>query len=105
MDAEQVDERVTAKVTELMRENQRQLMQEMNSLMQKISDQNSNSNEEQLLKISGIIATGETPKFKKKSNEEQFRLNSKVMVRLDEAEKSFDSGNAEKVKEKIVEGA
>ena len=69
MDAEEVDERVTVKVRELMQENQRQLMQEMNSLMQKISDQNCNSNEEQLLKISGIIATGETQKFKKKSNE------------------------------------
>ena len=39
------------------------------------------------VKKSGIIATGETPKFKKKGNEEQFKLNAKVMVKLDEASK------------------
>ena len=65
IDAEQVDESVTAEVAELMQENQQQLMQEMSSLLQKISDQTSNSNEQQFLKISGIIATGETPEFKK----------------------------------------
>ena len=52
MDAEQVDERVTAKVAELMQENQQQLMQEMSSLLQKLSDQTSSSNEQRLLKIS-----------------------------------------------------
>ena len=43
------------------------------------------AHEQQLLKISGIIATGETPKFKKKSNEEQYKLSSEVMVKLDES--------------------
>ena len=38
MDAEYVDERVTAKVAELMQENQQQLKQEMNSLLQKLKD-------------------------------------------------------------------
>ena len=33
VDTEQVDERVTAKVAELMLENQQQLMQEMSSLL------------------------------------------------------------------------
>ena len=76
----------------------------MNSIMNKISEQNSTLNEEQLLKISGIVATGGMPKFKKNSNEEQFKLNSKVMLKLDDAEKSIESSNAEKTKEKIVEG-
>ena len=61
---------MTAKVAELMPENQQQLMQELSSLLKKLSDQTSSSNEQQLSKISGIIATRETPKFKKKSNEE-----------------------------------
>ena len=104
MDAEEVDERVTVKVKELMQETQRQLLQEMNSLMQKISDQNCSSNEVQILKISNIVATGGMPKFKRKSNEEQFKVNSKVMLKLDEAEKSIESSNTEKTKEKIVEG-
>ena len=82
-----------------MQESQRQLLQEMNNLMQKISDQNCNLNEEQLLKISSIVAM---PNFKRKRNEEQF--NSKVMLRLDDAEKAIESSSAEKTKEKIVEG-
>ena len=45
---------------------------------------------------------GKTPKFKKKSNEEQYRLNETVMVKLDEVEQSVDSGNANKVKEKML---
>ena len=44
------------------------------------------------------------PKFKRKSNEEQFKLNSQVMLKLDEAEQSMDSSNIDKSKEKIVKG-
>ena len=101
MDVEEVDERVTAKVKGVMQESQRQLLQEMNNLMQKISDQNCNLNEEQLLKIRSIVAM---PNFKRKRNEEQFKVNSKVMLRLDDAEKTIESSSAEKTKEKIVEG-
>ena len=72
--------------------------------MQKISDKNCSSNEEQILKISNIVATGGMPKLKRKSNEEQFKVNSKVMLNLDEAEISIESSNTEKIKEKIVEG-
>ena len=102
MDEEAVDERVTLRVREAVQESQRQLLQEMNSLFQKISDQNSNSNEQQLLKISNIVATGEAPKFKRKSNEEQYKLNSKVMLKLDEAVQAAESNTA-KTKESIIE--
>ena len=104
MDTEAFDERVTVKVREVLKESQQQLLQKMNSLIQKISDQNSSSNEEQLVKISSLVATGEMPKFKKKGNEEQYKINSKVMLKLDEAEQSIDAMNTEKTKEKIVEG-
>ena len=57
-----------AKMVELMQENQQQLMQEMSSLLQKLSAQTSSSNEQQHLKISGIIATGERPNLKRKVN-------------------------------------
>ena len=57
---------MTAKMAELMQENQQQLMQEMSSLLQKLSALTSSSNEQQLLKISGIIATGERPNLKRK---------------------------------------
>lgn len=78
MDAEEVDQRVTETVREVMLESERQLLQEMNSLMQKISEQNCSWNEEQLLKISSIVARGrcQNLKKKKKSNEAQYKLNS-----------------------------
>ena len=101
------DERVAAKAKEVMQEGQQQLLHEMNGLkdlIQKLSDQSSVSNEEQLQKITTIVATGEMPKFKRKSNEEQFKVNSKVIIKLDEAEQSADSMNADKTKEKIIEG-
>ena len=90
-DAHKVDEGVSARVKELMEENQRQLLTETNSLMNKLNPKNSSSNEEQLLKISGIVATGEMPNFKKRSNEEQFKLNAKVMHRLEKAEKCIET--------------
>ncbi|MCG8046810.1 MAG: hypothetical protein N0E48_14445 [Candidatus Thiodiazotropha endolucinida] len=104
MDEREVDERMNEKITEAVRESHTKLLAEMTSLFTKISEQHSNSNEEQLVKISSIVATGEMPKFKRRSNEEQYKLNSKVMLKLDEAEKSVDVTNLEKTKEKITEG-
>ena len=98
------DDQFKEKVREVMQESQQQLLLEMNSLIQQISDQNSNSNEKQLLKISSLVATAGMPEIKRKSNEEQFKLNSQVMLKLDEAEQSMDSSNTDKSKEKIVEG-
>ena len=103
MDEQAVDERVTLRVREAIQESQQQIMQQMNSLFNKISDQHSISNEQNLLQISSIVATGDVPKFKRKSNEEQYKMNSKVMLKLDEAEQMADS-NAAKSKEKIIEG-
>ena len=98
------DDAFKEKVGEVMQESQQQLLLEMNSLIQQISDQNSNSNEKQFLKISSLVATTGMPKFKRKSNEEQFKLNSQVMLKLDEAEQSMESTSIDKSKEKIVEG-
>ena len=98
------DDAFKEKVREVMQESQQQLLLQMNSLIQQINDQNSNSNEKQLLKISSLVARAGMPKFKRKSNEEQFKLNSQVMLKLDEAEQSMDSSNNDNSKEKIVEG-
>ena len=38
---------------------------------------------------------------KRKSNEEQYKMNTKVMLKLDEAEQAVDTT---KTKEKIIEG-
>ena len=97
------DDAFEEKVREVMQESQQQLLLEMNSLIQPISDQNANSNEKQLLKISSLVATTGMPKFKRKSNE-QFKLNSHVLLKLDETEQSMESSNIDKSKEKSVEG-
>ena len=91
MDEQAVDERVTLRVREAIQESQQQIMQQMNSLFDKISDQHSISNEQNLLQISSIVATGDVPKFKRKSDEAQYKMNSKVMLKLDEAEQMADS--------------
>ena len=100
MDEEAVDERVLLRVKEAIKESQQQIMQEMNSLFTKISDQHSISNEQNLLQISSIVAS-EVPKFKRKSNEEQYKMNTKVMLKPDEAEQAV---NTRKTNEKIIEG-
>ena len=99
MDEEAVDERETLRVKEAIKEIQQQIMQEMNSLFTKISDQHSITNEQNLLQISSIVAS-EVPMFKRKSNEEQYKMNTKVMLKLDEAEQAVDTT---KTKEKIIE--
>lgn len=99
-----LEETVKLKVQEAITDSQQNLLQELNSMMEKISQQNSVSNDEQFQKLSNLVATGEMPKFKKKGNEEQFKVNSKILLRLDEAEQSIESLNADKCREKIVEG-
>ena len=51
-----------------------------------------------------MLSSSDIPKFKRKSNEEQFKYNSKVICKLDEANENFDNLNIEKGKEKITEG-
>ena len=100
LDEEAVAGSVTLMVIEAIQENQQQILQQMNSLFTKTSDQHSISNEQNLLQISSIVAS-EVPKFKRKSNEEQNKMNTKVMLKLDEAEQAVDTT---KTKEKIIEG-
>ena len=61
------------------------------------------SNESQLAKISSILSSSDIPKFKRKSNEEQFKHNAKVICKLDEATENIDALHVEKGKEKVTE--
>lgn len=104
MDAEQIDELVTNKVKDAVCASQADLLKGIGDLFSQISATQNNSNEEQLSKISSLLSSGDYPKFKRKSNEEQFKQNVKVMFKLDEAEKSLEMNNVEKSKENILEG-
>ena len=104
MDAEQLDEMVTSKVKDAVCASQAELLKGIGDLFSQISSSQNDSNEEQLNKISSLLSSGDYPKFKRKSNEEQFKQNAKVMFKLDEAEKSLELNNVEKSKESIVEG-
>ena len=53
-------------------------------------------------KISEVLTTGE--KFKRNSNEEQFRHNSKVKMALDEAEQFLQTDKQAECRQKIAEG-
>ena len=96
MDAEQLDEMVTSKVKDAVCASQAELLKGIGDLFSQISSSQNDSNEEQLNKISSLLSSGDYPKFKRKSNEEQFKQNAKVMFKLDEAEKSLELNNVEK---------
>ena len=71
----------------------------MENVMTKISGI---SNSEQVSKISGLLNVGHT--FKRKSNEEQYKCNSKVSIALEEADNLLQSEKIVESREKIAEG-
>ncbi|MEW8545047.1 MAG: hypothetical protein AB2693_16100, partial [Candidatus Thiodiazotropha sp.] len=101
---EQIEAMVTNKVKEAVNTSQTELLKAIGDLSSQISSNQSSSNEEQLCKISSLISSGDIPKFKRKSNEEQFKRNAKVLCKLEEAEKSLESRNIEKGIENVLEG-
>ena len=76
-----------------------ELLRDLGSLFEKISDNNYSS---QLDKISSMIIT-DTPKFKKKSHEDQYQYNAKVSVKLTEVEQAVESNPASAIA-KLAEG-
>ena len=65
---------VQEKVNSSLKTHKEEMLQEIGTLFEKTSG---SSNISQLNKISSIVTAGE--KFKRKSNEEQFKYNSKVI--------------------------
>lgn len=103
MDKE-MEDAIQAKCKAVISETQADLLKGIGDLISQISDKQNVSNENQLAKISSIISSSEIPKFKRKSNEEQFKHNAKVICKLNEATENIDSLDVEKGKEKIAEG-
>ena len=84
--------------------NPADLMKGIGDLFSQISATHNNSNEAQLSKNCTLLTSGDFPKFKHKSNEEQYKQNAKVLCKLEEAEKCLENRNSDKGKENILEG-
>ena len=76
------------------------LLEQIGTMFHKISEENNNM---QLCKISSLVAA-EHPTFKRKSNEEQFKANSKVLLKLNEASNNLEQENTTDAKASIKEG-
>ena len=92
---EMVDERVRSSLAA----HKAEMLQDIEKLLCKISGRD---NDAQLCKISDMLSSGE--KFKRKSNEEQFRYNSKVKITLDDADTLLQSDKVAECRQKIAEG-
>ena len=93
MDTESLDALVAGKVNDAMSASQTELMKGIGDLFSQISSNQNSNNEAQLSKISSLLTTGDFPKFKRKSNEEQFKQNAKVLCKLFDAEKRLEVRN------------
>jgi hypothetical protein len=80
-------------------EHRASMLTDMERIVQKISEHSSSN---QLSKFSSIL-TG-VPTFKRKSNEEQYKYNTKVSIALEETEQLLDMDKIEDSRRKIAEG-
>ena len=79
------------------------VQQLITSEMKKLSDNQKALSEMQINKISDLSSSSEY-KFKRRSNEEQFKVNKKVMRKLDDCERNFEQDEMDKAKESLAEG-
>ena len=99
MELHDVERLVDHKVGASLRSHKEDMLKEIGNMFEKISG---NTNLVQLNKLSCMVHGGE--KFKSKSNEEQFKYNSSVSFKLDEAEHSMSQERHQEGREKIAEG-
>lgn len=81
-------------VKEAMKQGHNELLQQIGTMMEKISYSS----------CSPRLSMLELPKFKRKSNEEQFKYNMKVQTCIEQTESSLDAGNIQESKAKLIEG-
>ena len=106
MEKEEMEALVTDKVTEAVRSCQNELLTGINTLIasevQKISENQKSFSELQLSKIEAI--TSNDYKFKRKSNEERYKVNNKVIGKIQDCERNIDSSEISQAKENLAEG-
>ena len=99
MDSREVETMIDDKVNASLRDHRQDMLQQIEKIVEKISG---NSSVSQLNKLSTLVNCGE--KFKRKSNEEQFKYNSSISIKLEEAEQSLDNEKIQEGRDKIAEG-
>ena len=113
MDAEQIGERVQQEVQQAVANSQKDLMEQISGLITskfgtfeaKFSENQKELSEFQLNKIQQNILSNENYQFKKKSCEDQFKFNSKIMGKLRDAEVQAESdAHRQDLKQDISEG-
>ena len=113
MDAENFEDRVQREVREAVASSQKSLMDDISGLISskfstfeaRFSENQRDLSENQLSKIQQNILSNENYQFKKKSCEDQFKFNAKVLGKLRDAEAHAESGvRQQDVKQDISEG-
>ena len=99
MEANEVEQMISDKVDSSLRGHRQEMLRDIESIVEKISG---TSNVAQLNKLSTLVNGGE--KFKRKSNEEQFKYNSSVSLKLEEAEQSLEAHKLQEGRDKVAEG-
>ena len=83
---------VETKVKEALDANNRELLRNIGSMINKISVPTLHDK------------TKEQTLFKRKRNEEQYKVNSKVLSKLEDSAQSLENGNMATAKDSILEG-
>ena len=99
MDANEVEQLIDEKMSSSLRGHRQEMLQQIQQMMEKISGSSSIS---QLNKLSTLVNGAEN--FKRKSNEEQFKYNSNVSLKLEEAEQDLEAEKIQEGRVKIAEG-
>ena len=106
MDRDDVEDIVSDKINTAISSSQNQLLTEMSKLIstevKKISDNQKSLSELQLSKIASIASSDY--KFKRKSNEEQYKVNKKVLEKIDDCDRNLTSSKVQEAKENLAEG-
>ena len=106
MDRDEVEDIVSDKINTAISSSQNQLLTEMSKLIstevKKISDNQKSLSELQLSKIASIASSDY--KFKRKSNEEQYKVNKKVLEKIDDCDRNLTSSKVQEAKENLAEG-
>ena len=107
MDRGELEEMVSGHVSSAITASQNVMLTEMTKLIstevKKISDNQKSISELQLSKIASINASDY--KFKRKSNEEQFKVNKKALEKIDDCDRNLSNANLQEAKENLAEAS
>lgn len=105
MDSVEIDRTVQGRVDSAVSQTKNEILTGMQNListeMKKISDSQKVFSDLQMSKIAELSSDY---KFKRRSNEEQFKLNKKVLGKIEDCESNLDLAEFNKAKENLAEG-